>query len=339
MGTLFSLWQATTQAWQPVQRSTSTVMPQRYSGYLTRGYMVGWLACSGALPAQLRLARGPEAHPLRDLAIVLIELRLRDGEGPPAAGGGERDLDRQVRQTARDRIRRAGQQLHRVGARVEVPGLVHGAGGRVALVREGAGELVPLPHRHRHRARMDEVAGVGRQLDRPVRRRQLDQVAPLDTQLGRGLARDLDPRVPRHLGHGVRRLLQPREIGAAAVVEAAGRVDDQRVRAVALERGRAGLDAARLRTQRDRGRGRPTPHAAAPERRFPELTERGGAAVVAGHPLPLVLQVVAERGPPERALAFLEPERLPAGAEEDVAGGRARRRPCPRSAPDPWSAA
>src|SRR5215470_12572325 len=49
-GTLFSAEQAATQAWHPVQASESTAMPQRYSGYLTGGYMLGWLASFGGRP-------------------------------------------------------------------------------------------------------------------------------------------------------------------------------------------------------------------------------------------------------------------------------------------------
>src|ERR1700687_4390858 len=98
--TLFSAEQATTQAWQPVQASESTAMPHRYSGYLTEGYMLGWLAPSGALPRSSLSRRAPPP-PLDDRAVVAVEGGLRDRERPPRPGLGEGHLHGQMRQPAR----------------------------------------------------------------------------------------------------------------------------------------------------------------------------------------------------------------------------------------------
>ena len=61
MGTLFSAWQATTHAWQPVQASRSIAMPQRFCGYLRSGYIEGRFACSGALPSRSSLTASASA--------------------------------------------------------------------------------------------------------------------------------------------------------------------------------------------------------------------------------------------------------------------------------------
>ena len=286
----------------------------------------GMIRVLGRLAAQLELARGAQLHPLGDLAIVLVELRLRDGQRPPGAGLGERDLHREQRQAARGRVRRAGQQLDRIDPHVQEVRLARGAGRGVALLREGAGVLVPLPHRHRHHAGMDELGRVGGQLDGAVRGRHLDEIPARDPHLLGGRGGNLEPGVPGHLGDRVRNLVQPRQVATPAVVETAGWIDHQRVRAIPLELRGGGLDAPGLRTERDR-RGRAgAPHPAAPEGGFPELGERSGVPVVLRGLLPLFPDEVLEAGPLQGALALLESERLPAYAEEHVAGGLGRDR-------------
>ncbi len=166
---------------------------------------------------------------------------------------------------------------------------------------------------------MDEARRVGRQLDGAVRGLHGDQVAQMHAHLARGLRRDLHPRIPRHVGHRIGGLLQPRPIGAAPVVEAARGVDEQDVRAVALELRGARRDATGIGTEAHRRGRRLPPHSAAPQGSLPELREGSRGPLIASDLLPLLHQEVTERGPPERPLALLGAEGLPAHAQEDVA--------------------
>ena len=128
----------------------------------------------------------------------------------------------------------------------------------------GAGIGVALPHRHRHRLGMERLHRIRGQLDAPCGEVSLTR-SPRATPMLGGLGGNLHPAVPRHLGHGIRALPGATAIGAAAVVEAARGIHEQRVRAAALELRRRRLDAPGLRPQRDRRRRRLAPYAAAPQ--------------------------------------------------------------------------
>src|SRR5579884_3822454 len=118
--TLFSAWQATTQAWQPVQRSMSTTIPQSYS--LDRpaaGRCSAGCSCTDITPPPAFVA--PRSRFPRNLEDVLagqllgwhgaLELGQPDlaaGLDQPGPGGG-------VRQGARrlvDERGHEGQGIH-----------------------------------------------------------------------------------------------------------------------------------------------------------------------------------------------------------------------------------
>jgi hypothetical protein len=169
--------------------------------------------------------------------------------------------------------------------------------------------------------------GPRRQLHAAVGRGELHHIAPRQTELARGLRGHLDPAAPRHLGHGVRRFLQPRLVGAPAVVEAKRWIHDEGMRAVALELGRLDAQAARVELRRAPARrcGVP-PRAATAEGLLPEIDGTLAPAVFARHALPLLPHVFLEARPLERSLTLLHAESLASDGEQDVSGGPARHR-------------
>ena len=177
---------------------------------------------------------------------------------------------------------------------------------------------MPQPHGHGHRAWVQRLRGPGGQLDAPVRRGQLDHVSAAESELVRRLDGHLDPAVPRDLGHDIGSFLEPRLVRRAAIVEARGRVQEEGMRAVALELGRLSRESPDVRLAHRRRGGR-TPHATAPERLLPEIGEGLPAAVLAREPSPLLADILLEASPLERALALFGAERPPPEREQDIA--------------------
>ena len=183
------------------------------------------LRAAARAPARARA----EIDVLRQLAIVLIVRRLQHGERTARAELRQGHLHAHERQPAGRRVGRGRQDVHQVH-RFRVGGDVSRALiGRVAVA-----------HRNRDGRGMEGRRDVRGQLDRPVRRFHRDHVAARDAELGGGLGRDLDPRVPHRLRHRIRRFLEPRADRASPVVEPERRIREKRqTAAVAVElRGR-----------------------------------------------------------------------------------------------------
>src|SRR5215472_518712 len=275
--------------------------------------------------AQLHLTRGGQAHHLHDLAVVVVEGRLRDGQGLARARLGERDLDGEEREPSRDRIDGTPEKSHGVRAAIEHD-VAEVPRAQVARLRVGAGIVVAQSHGDGHRSRMERGRHPSGQLYAAVGRGELDYVAPRDAELLRRLRGHLDPAAPRHLCHGVGRFLQPGLIRAPSVVETRRGIDDEGVGAVALELDRLEAHAARVELRAAAG-GRGSrccaPDPTATKRLLPEVDGALATAVLLGHALPLLAHVVLEARPPERALALLGAESLTPDGEEDVARGLA----------------
>ena len=118
------------------------------------------------------------------------------------------------------------------------PGRVHGAGLRVHAAQQAHGVhahplvpaaevLVPQPHLDGHRITHHAGVHVHAGGESAVRRLDLHLVALLHLQAAGGVGVHLRPRVPRHLGDGVRQLQQPGAVARAAVEEAVGRIHHQ----------------------------------------------------------------------------------------------------------------
>ena len=115
-GTLFSAWQATTHAWQPVQRvDVHRHAPAVARVLLPAGTCVGWLGALGGLPRSASLARGARGRRAG-------RSRDRPGRGSPAGSAsgrraprlGQRHLHRRGTAGRRRPPRARRQQRHRV---------------------------------------------------------------------------------------------------------------------------------------------------------------------------------------------------------------------------------
>ena len=276
--------------------------------------------------SQLHLARGGQPDHFHDLAVVVVEGRLRNGEGLAGAGLCQGYLHREERQPARGRFGIRAEEPYRVGASVEHD-VAQMSRAEIARPRVRARIVVTQTHGHRHRSRMKGGRRPRRQLHAAVRRGELHHIAPRQVELARGLGGHLDPAAPRHLSHGVRRFLQPGLVGTPTVVETERWIHDEGVRAVTLELGCLDAQAARVELPRAPARrcGGP-PRAAPTEGLLPEIDGILAPAVFARHALPLLPHVVLEARPLERPLALLGAEGLASDGEQDVSGGPALHR-------------
>ena len=146
-----------------------------------------------------------------------------------------------------------------------------------------------------------------------VRRRSL---AVPDVEPAGRFGAHFDPRVPGDLGDRIGVLEQPRLVGAAAVVQHAVGVRQEDEASLSLE-GRLGVrQLRRRRSQRHgRGGGRLVEHAAALERRAPELG-RVGLLPLGGEGLPAAAEMRFPRGVGELRQ---RPAGLLGNREQDVA--------------------
>ncbi len=128
---------------------------------------------------------------------------------------------------------------------------------------------------------------------RAARRIEPQDVAVLDLPLGRGLGMQLHPAVPRDLRDGVGQLLQPRFVGAAAVVQGDVRVHEQCH--IAAQCRRVGGRLADVGSEPRDARAHIAVDAAVLQRIIPEHVERPAAGFALRQVAPLVLQVILER--------------------------------------------
>ena len=202
-GTLFSAWQATTQALQPMQAFRSTLMPQA-----TRA--------AGRTQIDLRLRARPvqEARVGGELgkaavADDLVHQRPLDVEHVVVIGAGDADVPAGPAQRRR-RIE-AAQRHH-----VDADAVAHRAGGAASAAHPGHGAVARLA-RHDHDRHPHAATGI----------RKLHFVALLQPGAPRRRRRQQQRVVPDDLADRAGQFLEPGIVGVAAVQQVGIGADQQ----------------------------------------------------------------------------------------------------------------